>query len=76
MPKAEISDKEITATPASEILRRTRALPNDTNVSPPRCYAQCVEGPEDKDEEAGETLEEENDEESLNGLQGPAYDSE
>lgn len=23
----------------------TRALPDDTNVSPPRCYSQCVEAP-------------------------------
>ena len=23
----------------------TRALPDDTNVSPPRCYSQCVESP-------------------------------
>lgn len=23
----------------------TRALPDDTNASPPRCYSQCIEAP-------------------------------
>ena len=37
-----ISDAEITPTPASKILDMTKAIPCDTNVSPPRCYDQCI----------------------------------
>lgn len=38
----KISDGEITPTPASKILEMTKAFPDDTNVSAPRCYDECI----------------------------------
>lgn len=66
---AKVSDAEITATPASEILDKTKAFPDDTNVSPPRCYDQCVEDPND-----GDNDEDDDNGEALNNLVGPACD--
>jgi len=46
MPKSYNSE----GVPEPEVSARamrdaTRALPDDTNMSPPRCYSQCVESP-------------------------------
>jgi len=40
-----ISDGEITPTSVESVRDMTRAFPDDTNVSGPRCYDQCIEGP-------------------------------
>lgn len=49
MPKGnfdtDISDKDIVATPAAEILEKTAAFPGIQKVSDPRCYEQYAEDP-------------------------------